>query len=212
MNPQEPINLAEPFSLPVFFQRLFTGDYMPHGHCYYWRSDLIGLHVFSDVLITVAYYLIPIILIYFVIKKREEVPFSWMFLMFGAFIFLCGTTHIFGIITIWSPVYRLEGIVKLITGLVSIATAILLIPIIPRLLKLPNMEKMILALSKKATELSMANENLERFNRAAVGREQRIIDLKKQVNVYAARLKEKPPYELPGLEFAEGQEDEHSDS
>jgi signal transduction histidine kinase/CheY-like chemotaxis protein len=56
--------------------------------------------------------------------------------MFGIFILACGTTHVMAAITLWHPLYRLEGWVKAITALASIVTAIVLFPIIPKALRL----------------------------------------------------------------------------
>jgi hypothetical protein len=71
----------------------------------------------SDALIAIAYYSIPITLVYFV-RKRDDLPFNWIFLLFGAFIVACGTTHIMEIWTLWHPTYWLSGFIKAITALV----------------------------------------------------------------------------------------------
>jgi hypothetical protein len=186
-------DVNQPSTWAGFFLRLFANDFMPHGHCYFWRTDILWLHVISDAVITLSYYAIPILLIYFVVKKKG-MPFSWMFMLFGAFIFLCGTTHLFAIITVWKPIYRLDGLVKLLTGVVSFVTALVLIPIIPKVIAFPNMAAMIEALTNKTNELVETNKNLERFNQATLGREKRIVELKKEVNALMVRLKEKPPY------------------
>jgi PAS domain S-box-containing protein len=47
---------------------------------------------------------------------------------------------------------------------------------------------------RRAEELRAANEELTRFNRITVGRESRIIELKKQVNELCARLSQPPRY------------------
>jgi PAS domain S-box-containing protein len=49
-------------------------------------------------------------------------------------------------------------------------------------------------LQRRAEELRAANEELTRFNRVTVGRELRIIELKKQVNDLCARLSQPPRY------------------
>lgn len=49
-------------------------QFVPHGHCYLWQPDLVGLHIVSDLLIALAYYSIPIMLVYFVLQRRD-VPF-----------------------------------------------------------------------------------------------------------------------------------------
>jgi hypothetical protein len=41
-----------------FFRRLFDSDFMPHGGCYFWRPELVWLHVSSDALIVLAYVMI----------------------------------------------------------------------------------------------------------------------------------------------------------
>jgi hypothetical protein len=62
-----------------------AGGFMPHGYCYLWKPGLVWLHVLSDSLIAVAYYTIPSLLVYFV-RKRRDLPFNWIFLLFGSFI------------------------------------------------------------------------------------------------------------------------------
>ncbi len=72
-----------------FLTKLFWSDFEPHGYCYLWDPKIVWLHAVSDGLIAFAYYLIPLMLIYFV-RRRRNLPFHWMFFMFGLFIFGCG--------------------------------------------------------------------------------------------------------------------------
>ena len=60
----------------VFFQRLYSSDFMPHGDCYFWRPEILWMGVVSDITITLAYYAIPLMLLYFV-RKRRDLMFSW---------------------------------------------------------------------------------------------------------------------------------------
>src|SRR5919199_4489719 len=109
-------------------KNLFTsGSFMPHGYCYLWRPELVWLHVVSDFLIAIAYYSIPITLIYFV-RKRQDLPFNRIFILFGAFIIACGTTHLMEIWTLWHPTYWLSGFIKAITAVTSLHTAVALVP------------------------------------------------------------------------------------
>ena len=119
-------------------QTLFsTGSFIPHGHCYLWQPGLVWLHVVSDLLIAIAYYSIPITLLYFV-RRRQDLPFNSIFLMFGAFIVFCGTTHLMEVWTLWNPIYWLSGMLKAATAAVSVYTAIQLVPIVPKALALPS--------------------------------------------------------------------------
>ncbi|MBE9117591.1 PAS domain-containing protein [Lusitaniella coriacea LEGE 07157] len=128
----------------------FSHSYMPHGQCYLWQSELIRLHVFSDGLIALAYYSIPLLLLYFV-RNRTNIPFKNVFILFSLFILSCGTTHLMAIWTLWHPAYWLSGFIKAGTALVSGYTAIAIVPILPRALAIPS-----------AGELEAANQNLER--------------------------------------------------
>lgn len=195
MNQETVFDLNTPFNFMDFFRRIFSEDFMPHGHCYFWRPDVLWLNVISDGSIALAYYSIPIVLIYFFIKRRD-IPFNWMFLMFGAFIFLCGTTHVVEIVTTWIPIYRFSGVVKLLTAIVSLATAIALIPLMPKVLSLPTLEVMNKELLNKGRMLERINREMEHFYRASTGREERILELKREVNKLSRELGKNIPYDL----------------
>ena len=132
-----------------FFNALFSSDFMPHGMCLLWAPGLLSLHVISDSLIALAYFSIPATLLYFT-RKRRDLPYPWVFYLFGAFIVACGTTHIMGIWTLWIPTYWLDGLVKAVTATISVTTAILLVPLVPKALTL-----------RGPRELEEANQGLE---------------------------------------------------
>ncbi len=110
---------------------------MPHGFCFLWRPDLLWLFVVSHLSIALAYFSIPIALAYF-IKKRKDIAFKGIFWLFSTFILCCGITHLFAIVTIWKPYYAWEGLVLAGTAAVSLLTAVVLWPLIPKALLIPN--------------------------------------------------------------------------
>ena len=152
-----------------FLERL-TEVYVPREVCMNYEQDVKWTHVASDVVIAAAYYSIPLALVYFV-RRRKDVAFGPMFYLFAAFILACGTTHVFSVIAIWHPYYRLDGLVKGLTALVSILTAIMLWPLIPKALLLPSPAQLQMANTKLQgevaervrveTELRLATANLE---------------------------------------------------
>jgi hypothetical protein len=110
-----------------FINKLFSSDgFMPHGHCYFWKPDILWTHVLSDGLIGISYFVIPLCLI-FIARRRSDVKYRWMLVLFGIFIYSCGATHLMSIITVWHPLYRLDGIIKVITAVSSVGTAFALI-------------------------------------------------------------------------------------
>ncbi|PYX50493.1 MAG: diguanylate cyclase, partial [Acidobacteria bacterium] len=121
-----------------FFKQALSPDFMPHGYCYQWAPLIVWLHVISDSLIVLSYYCIPVILIYF-IRKRRELPFNWIFWMFAAFILACGTTHLMEVWNIWHSSYLASGVIKAITAAISVATAIRLVPLLPQAVSIPNL-------------------------------------------------------------------------
>lgn len=141
------------------FEKLLDGSYMPHGHCLLWRSDLLFLHVGGDILTVIAYSLIPLSLIYLVMK-RSDLAFNWIFLMFAAFIFLCGVTHLISIFNIWHGFYYIAGIAKFLTGIVSVSTAIMCWRLIPKALAIPSNDEF----RAKNEELLVAQEELIKAN------------------------------------------------
>jgi two-component system NtrC family sensor kinase len=106
-----------------WINQLFSSSgFMPHGFCYTWDPYVIGLNAISDALIALAYYTIPITLVYFV-RRRSDLAFHGMFLCFALFIVACGTTHVIEVLSIWRPMYRLQGTIKAVTAGFSILTA-----------------------------------------------------------------------------------------
>ena len=116
---------------------LLALDFMPHGFCYLWDPRIVWLHVISDGLIALSYYCIPVILIYF-IRKNRDIPFNNIFWMFGAFILACGTTHLMEIWNVWHGSYLVAGVIKAITAAVSVFTVAMLIPLLPKVISLPD--------------------------------------------------------------------------
>src|ERR1700730_15623713 len=147
-----------------FFKNLFSpSGFMPHGYCYLCQPNLILMHAVSDLLIALASLSIPVTLVYF-IRKRRDLPFNWMFILFGVFILACGATHAMEIWTLWHANYWLSGAVKVVTALASVPTAILLVELVPKALALPSPEAMRLEIAerKRAQEaLNRANNELE---------------------------------------------------
>lgn len=129
--------------------------------CYDWDSRVIWLHVVSDGFIALAYYSIPLTLLYFV-SKRKDLAFDWMFLCFALFIVACGTTHLMEILNIWHPTYWLSGTIKALTALSSIVTAILLIRLVPQALRIPSPSELRAANSALEGEIQERTKALER--------------------------------------------------
>jgi signal transduction histidine kinase/ActR/RegA family two-component response regulator len=122
-----------------FFSRLTdTSDFPPRWYCGNWSAGLGWLHVGSDAAIAGAYFAIPCLMGYFILRRRD-VPFLPIFWLFVAFILSCGVGHAVEATLFWHPWYRLSGLIKLGTAVVSWATVVALIPALPMALHLPGL-------------------------------------------------------------------------
>jgi len=126
----------------------------PHGFCLLWQPGLIALHAGADLATGIAYFSIPLAMAVFAGRRRDLAypPVVWLFI---AFILLCGATHFMGMVTLWVPAYAFQGVLKAMTALVSLATAVTLWVLMPRLLALPS-----------SAQLQQANEALQAANAA----------------------------------------------
>ena len=149
-----------------YFNRLLdTSALAPHGFCFLWRPELLWTHVIADAVIGLSYMTIPIALMVIILRRRD-IPFSWVVWCFATFILACGLTHFMMIWTLWQPVYGIEALVKIVTALASVTTAILLWRLIPLAVSVPSPE-----------QLRVANEQLKA---GIAARDAAIVDLERE--------------------------------
>jgi len=146
----------------------FFTEFMPHGHCYAWTPSILWSSVISDFVIALSYFSIPVALLWFM-REREDLPFSWIFALFGLFILACGTGHVFEVWNTWHGAYGGEAIVKAITAVGALGTATALWPLLRRTLQLPSPQQLAAAnesLREQARELGVAHDAAQAANRA----------------------------------------------
>jgi len=154
-------------------ERLLNGIYMPHGYCLLWEPWLITLHAVSDLLTFAAYSAIPLAIWIFV-TKRPNIEMRGLARLFAAFILWCGMTHLFNVITLWHPVYEVQGLVKATTAAVSVVTAVLIFPLIPKALAIPSPNELQLANAELGREIAAHKRTLEELRAVRADLEQRV--------------------------------------
>ena len=166
-----------------FFTRLFdTSDFPARWNCGIWTAGHGWLHILSDLGIFSAYFAIPIVLLCFV-WRRQDLPFRRLFMLFGAFILLCGATHLMEAIIFWWPAYRLAGVLKLATALVSWTTVITLVPLVPKILAMRSPE----ALEHEIELRKAAEAELQKTNAAL---EARVLERTRELTSAVAALED----------------------
>ncbi len=124
-------------------------------------------------LIAVSYGSIPVFL--GVVKaRRKDIPFSWILVLFGAFILACGVTHLVHVVGIWKPVGWWQAGVDAACAAVSVASAVVLWPMLPRLLSLPSPSQLHVANLELRREKSSLEWEKAELRRASEGLERRV--------------------------------------
>lgn len=133
-----------------------AASFMPHGYCLLWRPDLVAMHAISDGLIALAYIAIPTMMLIF-LRKRPDIQGNSRKIgyLFVAFILACAVTHLTALLTLWWPAYGAQGLVKAMTAIVSLMTALVVWQLLPKLLAIPSLQDL-----ERANDLLKA-ENMQ---------------------------------------------------
>lgn len=160
---------------------------LPHGYCLLWEPWLVALHAGSDVLIFGSYFVIPVAIVRF-LRARPDIRFGGVGVLFASFILLCGLTHLIGLITLWSPIYEAQGVIKLMTGLVSATTAAVLFPLVPKLVALPSPSQLQRANAELRAEVASHCTTLDELNHIRAGLETQIEERTREIKEANERL------------------------
>ena len=173
--------------MAIISSLLNTTSLLPHGFCIKWSPSLLWSYVIADSFIALAYYSIPVTLAFFV-WRRKDLEFRWIFILFSAFILACGTTHLLGIVVLWNPLYWLDASMKGVTAIISMATAIALVWLLPKALKLPSpaqLDKEVQSRLQAYEALKVAQLSLVDANQSLEKRvSERTHELNLQKNIY----------------------------
>jgi hypothetical protein len=192
----------------ILYGSAIDGTFTPTIQNFGGNQVLIWAHIITNLLIGLAYMAIPITLITLAKRAGKKIPFTWVFFAFGIFIVGCGMTHFVDVLTTWTPSYWLTIFINYTTAFVSIATAILIVPVVPKVLALVDSAEMseqrkldltatnekLMALNHELEEshhtLAAKVAELEKLNSIMVGREVQMNDMKKELAETNARYEE----------------------
>jgi two-component system, cell cycle sensor histidine kinase and response regulator CckA len=111
-----------------FFSRnLFAKGFLPHQYCLAGDRALLWTHAIADFTIGTSYLVISGAMLWLLRQAKGKLPFSGIIWAFGTFITSCGATHFLEIVTLWKPLYWLSAVSKVLTGVASAGTCIVLI-------------------------------------------------------------------------------------
>lgn len=138
---------------------------IPHGYCVAWQPGLIAALVIGNLLIALAYFTIPLVILRF-IRQRKDIDFKHLHWLFAGFIVTCGITHLLHVIELWYPVYYLEAWMDMLTALISVIASVLLWKLLPVLVSLPS-----------SHQLQAANDELKKVSDELRDKETQLLSL-----------------------------------
>lgn len=127
--------------------------YLPYGHAYLSRPELVWTHALADGTLALAYFAIPILLYRIARRRRERTLRALVWCLVG-FMIASGVTYLTRAFNLWHTAFWLEATVKVAAAILSIPTVVLLWRSLPEVLSLPSHR-----------QLRHANESLARANR-----------------------------------------------
>ncbi|QSE98821.1 sensor histidine kinase [Fulvivirga lutea] len=173
---------SEPVATSLFYV-FDTSQWPARWNCGVWSPAHGWLYIISDIITWLAYFSIPGVLGFYYIKKQREIPFKYVYLLFITFILACGLTHLIDAIIFWWPAYKLSAWLRFFTAIVSSISVVALVKIAPSVMeyKGPNAIKEIF--SKKVTQLSMLNDQLQEEVKKRSEAEQRLQQLNDSLRI-----------------------------
>jgi PAS domain S-box-containing protein len=114
------------------FRHLFSSEPLPPA---------LWVPIVSDILIALAFYSIPLMVLYF-FRKRPFPRHRGKIVLFVAFLLACGSAFLLAAWNVWHHNHGIEGVLKAVTAILSVASAVEAAKLAPALLRIPTPEQM----------------------------------------------------------------------
>lgn len=162
-----------------------SSGFLPRDKCGGWGEILPIISQTANLLIALAYILIPLILfsMYRRLKKKEVIPKIDILLWFGAFIILCGFGHICDYFAFSWPAYRFFTLIDILTAIASIGTCAKIPEAVEEILKLPSRADLEKANKEKDTQLIEYKDLAQQLRTKEQIRIAEIAELERQLQV-----------------------------
>ncbi|MCK5944798.1 MAG: hypothetical protein KAI24_22610, partial [Planctomycetes bacterium] len=138
-----------------------TADFPPRWNCGTWSDPHGWVHVFADAATWLSYMAIPVMLL-LLIRRRDDIPFPRLLWLFGLFIVCCGFTHLLEAAMFWWPAYRFMGLVKVVTAVVSMTTAVVLVFELPKFFQMRSPHQLEREVARRTAELEASRAEAQR--------------------------------------------------
>jgi PAS domain S-box-containing protein len=118
------------------------------GQLSFFRDELDLVLVFADLATFAAYAVIPLMILYFLLRRRQ-VHFSRVWFLLLMYLIVGGAVHVLDACGDWYPAVRLAAALKVVVAFIAWIWVIVLIPLLPKLLEARSAEEFTSLLSKQ---------------------------------------------------------------
>ncbi len=164
-------------------------NYAPPENRLSWQQDLVALHAVSDAVIAVSYLAIAAGILWVLLHRlhlsRGQQALGWLLCVF---MLLCAAIHSAEVLSLWQPMYGVQGMVKAGGALVSVVTIAFMFPMLPDIVKLPSAQQVIDANERLRQELAAHGETARAANSMRLDFENRIGELTRGLNLIRSRF------------------------
>ncbi len=127
---------------------------VPLARDQHWSREVFWTNVLSDIILAIAYFSIPIAVLYFFWFRRNDYSFRSIYVLFAFFLTASGAVYLIDVLVLWNPNYELQAAIKFVAAVASLSAVIFLWPILPKFLKIPTDQ----LIDKKNKELEFASD------------------------------------------------------
>lgn len=134
-------------------QFLWSSDFLPHGLCLSWRTDLVALMLGSEIVIGGCYLSVAGSLGVFAMR-RPDFPYPGIMTLFALVFALCGLSHLVEALVLWFPLYGIQAIFNTAVAILAVPAAWKMWRLVPEALTLPSPRHLQEANAELANEIA----------------------------------------------------------
>ena len=154
-----------------------------------WQQDLVMLHAVSDVALAISCFVISCGILWALFHRLHITPMQrWLGRLFCIFMLLSGAIYFGEMITLWHPMYGIQGLVKAGGAIFSVMTVAFMLPLLPNLVRLPSAQQVRDANERLRKESELHAETVRESKAMRLDFENRIAELTRALNLTKTRF------------------------
>lgn len=167
--------------MPSMLDIFFAGDLPSLSECLSSTPELLWLYAGAGTLLAMAFLAMPVALVIWLSQHRSPLPHRDVLYLFAALFFFCGLSFATATLCLWLPLYAMHGWLLATTASVALITVLVVLPKLSEVLTSSAAAQQ-QRLTEELTYLKARMAQMNSLYEASIGREDRITELKNEVN------------------------------